>query len=246
MRRRRGFTFLELLAVVSILAILLGIVLGAVFSAQRYSRKALAAGEVRTIEHAFQMYYQHYGTWKYLQQYLDSAGDVPIELGGSGDSPHDRGFLLDNAIAEALSGNITGDIHDTSDASSINPDGIPFLEFSRYAVDKNHDGGSVSSARYPANPWAHTPHTSLDNIPSDATPAAAPGDVAFRVLIDSDYTGRFGLNGLGGDYRFPPARVASPDSDGETVDTVARTVLVWTYDPTNDKKENYAIVSWSD
>lgn len=132
-----AFTLIELLGVIGIVAILLGIILGAVSSVQRYSRKAVAQTEVRTIESAWRRYFDHYGFWP--TNTTGQAGYVE-ELSGEG-IYHTYKIGADMGIA--LDGRCTNDV-----SRSINPDGIHFMEFSRYG---DSDGESV-----PANPYINS------------------------------------------------------------------------------------------
>ena len=231
--RRAGFTLLEILAVVSILSVLLGIVLSAIHAAQNQSKRAIARAEVRSVESALKAYLDHYGNWSLLA----NAPTPPFASSDTGD----RFFVLDSDVAAALEGVIA----DNANAKAMNPDGQPFLEFSRHM--------SVGDKRrVPVNPWEGQKGVASQENAS----APARGDARFWVAIDHDFDGVVDLKTLGltsDAYHMPRARTFSSSSEqGDTIDSVARPVVVWTYNPwTYDVKaasgkneRGEAIVSW--
>ncbi len=216
-RARAGFTVLEMLAVVSILSVLLGIVLSAVHSVQGHSRRALARAEVRAVESALKAYLDHYGSWRRL------IDNLPEDEKMAGSTDYVVCFAVGDVVGMALEGDSHAmDAEDGGDAARrMNPDALPFLEFSRHYRDKSSDG------RYPVNPWGgkrQSPGTSL----------GALNDARYFVAIDANGNGSISLTQLGG--RFPKT------ADGVEVPTLSRSVVVWTYNPENTKDD--AIVSW--
>ena len=231
--RRAGFTLLEILAVVSILSVLLGIVLSAIHAAQNQSKRAIARAEVRSVESALKAYLDHYGNWSLLA----SAPTPPFASTDTGD----RWFVIGSDVAAALEGAVA----DNANAQAMNPDAQPFLEFSRHM-----SGGE--SKRVPVNPWeGQKAAASQENAPSPTR-----GDARFWAAIDYDFDGVVNLKALGitdDALHMPKARTFSASSEqGDSIDSVARPVVVWTYNPwTYDIKETSgngnrgeAIVSW--
>ena len=58
-----GFTLMELLVVVSIIAILLGLIVPTYYSVREHARKAKARATAKYLETAFREYYNYYRTW---------------------------------------------------------------------------------------------------------------------------------------------------------------------------------------
>lgn len=216
-RARAGFTVLEMLAVVSILSVLLGIVLSAVLSVQGHSKRALARAEVRAVESALKAYLDHYGSWKRL---IDNLSD---DMRMSESTDYVVCFAVDKEVGMALE----GDTHAMEEeeggdaAKRINPDAVPFLEFSRHYRNKDSD------VRYPVNPWGGRNQTGGSSL-------GELNDARYFVALDANCNGSISLTQLDG--RFPKT------ADGDTVQTVSRSVVVWTYNPENTQDE--AIVSW--
>ena len=132
--KKCGFTLLEMLIVLGILAILLGLLYGAFERARKTSRYAITFSELKQLQAAFEQYYAYYHTWP--------TNGIPNLL-QSNDS-QDWGFVITEEIAYALQGVVR---NNNAVFEGINPDGIPFIEFPRF----NRDG-------HPVNPFkASTP-----------------------------------------------------------------------------------------
>lgn len=134
-----GFTLIELLGVVSIIAVLLGIVLTAIETVNRFSRKALARVEVRTIEDAWRRYFDHYNRWP-----TNTTGRFVV----AGQSAPD--VYLTYRVDATVGATLEGRIADDPEARELNPDGIHLMEFTRYAA-LSESGGE--GRRAPVNPW---------------------------------------------------------------------------------------------
>ena len=61
--RNRGFTLIELMTVIAIMAVLASLLLVGIGSAIRFSRKLTADREVQELKQAWEMYFQTYRTW---------------------------------------------------------------------------------------------------------------------------------------------------------------------------------------
>ncbi len=62
-RRKRGFTLVEILAVLAVVSVMAGLLLPAILAARRRSVRALAQAEVRHLETAWRGYHARYGRW---------------------------------------------------------------------------------------------------------------------------------------------------------------------------------------
>lgn len=214
--KRAGFTLLEMLAVVSILSILMGFVLSAVRSVHAHSRRALARAEVRTIESAFKSYLDHYGSWALLREHLPekdlfSERTAPVVCFAIGEA---LGYALEGDSYAMGNGGESGEI-----ANAINPDAVPFIEFSRHF--RNTEG--ENREHFPVNPWG------TKFMKGDFTTFGELNDARYVVAFDSNCNGSITLPT---DARFPEM------GNGR----LSRAVVVWTYNPQN--KVDEAIVSW--
>ena len=108
-RALRSFTLVELLVVISIIAILAGLVMPMFYSAKERAREAKARVEVKALETAFKSYLDTYKVWP----------DTIVD--GDAYKVNDD----DIKLFSMLSGR--------SDAESLNPQNIPFYEFESYA-----------------------------------------------------------------------------------------------------------------
>ena len=214
--RRAGFTLLELLAVISILSVLLGLVLSAVHSVQDHSKRALARAEVRSIESAFKAYLDHYGSWKHL---TDNLSDLDTMACTSDAVPC---FPIGELLGYALEGDTYAMDQDGTDiARAINPDGIPFIEFSRHYKSK-------SGKRFPVNPW-------FGKGEQDGTTLGELNDARFFVVLDANVNGSITL---------PQSASRFPEMGNGRM---SRAVVIWTYNPYNQdetSEKGKAIVSW--
>jgi len=129
----KGFTLLEMLVVIGILAVLLGMLYGALERTRKFSRYTITFNELKQIQAAFEQYYAYYHTWPTngVTQMFDMA---------DGDGGLDKGFMITRDIARALQGVATTAF---TDDNNPNPDRIPFMEFPRF----NGNGDPVNPFR---------------------------------------------------------------------------------------------------
>lgn len=81
--KRSAFTLIELLAVISIIGILMGMIGGASFAARQSGYKAQAQAEVREIANACRAYWISSGTWKGGNTWPGGvSGQATISRGG--------------------------------------------------------------------------------------------------------------------------------------------------------------------
>lgn len=109
----RGFTLVELLVVISIIAMLAAILLPAINAAMRHADKAKARMEIKNIESAWKAYFAEYARWpKGLVSGMDTLPNNQIE-----DS--NTGIPMDANVVRLLRG---------ENINNMNPKKITFLE----------------------------------------------------------------------------------------------------------------------
>ena len=125
--RRAAFTLTELLVSITIIAILLGLLYGAIRTVSRYSRETITRGELSNIEAAWKHYYNYYHAWPTND--VESAGSSISAAGFRrfDNSDGDVQYELGPYLASMLAG-------DTNNSSTIglNTDGVAFLDFTRF------------------------------------------------------------------------------------------------------------------
>jgi prepilin-type N-terminal cleavage/methylation domain-containing protein len=127
---KRGFTLLEMLVVIGIIAVLLGMLYSALERTRKFSRYTITYNELKQIQAAFEQYYSFYHTWPTN----GITTPLPSEDG------EDVGFIITRDIALAMQG-ATSPLF--TDENTPNPDKIPFMEFPRF----NGDGDPVNPFR---------------------------------------------------------------------------------------------------
>lgn len=104
MTKRKGFTLIELLVVIAIIGLLSTIVLVSLNRARAKSRDAKRKTDLKQIEIALEMYWDHYGTLPAPSQYGETGT-------GGWDSSYEGDFM------QFLEGTV----------GSVNPDNIQFM-----------------------------------------------------------------------------------------------------------------------
>ena len=112
MLRRKGFTILELLIVIAVIAILVGIALPRFKGMQDEGNIAKAKGELRTLQTAVQSYYIHYSAMPTLGQLTTAVPNIvgttlpkdPFVAGGA----TDYGFAINGTYFVLFSASPSG------------------------------------------------------------------------------------------------------------------------------------------
>ena len=136
---RSAFTLAELLLVITIIAILLGLLYSAIKTASRYSRETITRGELVNIEAAWKQYYAYYHSWPTND--VEEVGATTVDnqfrykvltdsddgAGRGGDVQYEIGPRLARMLEGTPTNNTT-----TSPYVVLNPDAVPFLELTRF------------------------------------------------------------------------------------------------------------------
>jgi prepilin-type N-terminal cleavage/methylation domain-containing protein len=134
---RRAFTLAELLVVITVIAILLGLLYGAIRTVSRFSRETITRGELANIEAAWTQYYAYYHNWPTNDVVVDAT---PPPLVSSFQRFDNTGGDVQYEIGRTLA-NILAGIAFSNNAEVFNPDGVAFLEMTRF-----DSGGAPISA----------------------------------------------------------------------------------------------------
>lgn len=134
---RAAFTLAELLVVITVIAILLGLLYGAIRTVSRFSRETITRGELANIEAAWTQYYAYYHAWPTNDTVVDAAPPTLVASFQRFDrTDGDVQYEIGRTLANILSG-----IAFSNNTEVLNPDGVAFLEMTRF-----DSGGAPISA----------------------------------------------------------------------------------------------------
>jgi prepilin-type N-terminal cleavage/methylation domain-containing protein len=135
---RAAFTLAELLLVITIIAILLGLLYSAIKTAGRYSRETITRGELVNIEAAWKQYYAYYHTWPtndvedVASNPRDTDNQIRYKVLTDSDDGAGRGGDVQYEIGPRLARMLEGTPTNAPSFLVLNPDAVPFLELTRF------------------------------------------------------------------------------------------------------------------
>jgi prepilin-type N-terminal cleavage/methylation domain-containing protein len=149
---KSGFTLIEMLTVVAIIAILAGLLFPAISAARRKAQVAQAQTEIKSIESALKTYYTEYGRWPIGNGGGDDFSYGKFETGGQYTGCCDNYYLMGvlRGIPDPAGYNSTCG---SNYQGQNNPRNIVFLEIA---------AGSQDSLGNYLDPWKHPYQITLD------------------------------------------------------------------------------------
>jgi prepilin-type N-terminal cleavage/methylation domain-containing protein len=122
-----GFTLVELLTVIAIIAILAALIFPAIKNSLAKAEIARAQTEVRGIATAWKTYFNEYGKWP-----CDPASNTCLPGGQDATEGSSTGVLFDHSFVSLMQGRTTDDPPYV--AARDNPKGIAFLQIPTKAI----------------------------------------------------------------------------------------------------------------
>jgi prepilin-type N-terminal cleavage/methylation domain-containing protein len=172
----RGFTLIEMLTVIAIIAVLIGLLFPAISGALRKSEIAQARADVKAIETALKQYYTEYGKLPVR----DADQGIPDEIYDAATATYQ--YQIINTLRAIDAGD--------NAAHALNPRRIVFL-------DTPSRKGAIDASGNFVDPWNQVYYIKLDNnydgqIANDPPYSSGPAEtIASSALVIS-----YGPNGI--------------------------------------------------
>ena len=119
-----GFTLIEMLIVIAIIAILAGIVLTGVRGFQETARDTKRIGDTRNIQNLLELYFTRFGNYPAVSGWegdLDTLGNVPSPPPGAGQTSYGYTTLGSPALSYCLQADLENDNSAAEDDASGAP-----------------------------------------------------------------------------------------------------------------------------
>lgn len=138
-RASEGFTLVELLVVIGIIALLAAILLPAINSVMKKGEQTKAQAQVKALATAWKNYYNEYGKWPVVNNRCLGDARFPASEGANGS----YGIPMSSNLVMLLSPNLYDIKGFQSDADNqiigkYNPKRITFLEFDKESIDHTY------------------------------------------------------------------------------------------------------------
>jgi len=115
-RFSRGFTLIEMLVSISIIALLSSVILTAVNSARKNARDSKRISSIRELQTGLELFYTTYGYYPIS----DEQSGLEAGTGIFWDTPRDGDFLTDLVVAKTMEGHVFDPIGGVGDDSQDN------------------------------------------------------------------------------------------------------------------------------